>query len=104
MFVVIKKINVHVESKEETIIFFKQKTPLYSFKGFIKRDIMVGQTKEEIVTIMVQTCFKNKDAYLNWHKSDEHALFHKTLAHNKLKGVTSKTKEIFEWIDSYANE
>lgn len=76
MFVVERQIIVLKEYTSKYVNRFLAKGVVDSFEGFVKREILLDESKKEDV-IKVLIYWKDKESFVNWHKSPEHMQGHK---------------------------
>ena len=88
----------HLEAVLENM---KKKALLESFKGFVRREILVDQKHEEYDLIRMMIYWENKKAFYAWEGSPEHINLHKQGKDRpKPAGLIEVSKEQYEVVYS----
>lgn len=90
MYVISRMIKVEKSYTEALIERFNKPSPIFKFKGFLKREILIDKKNKAFNVINISTYFEDKKAFYRWEGSPEHIALHKDknhTHHQKPEGV-----------------
>ena len=99
MYVISRKIKIEKDSTAKLIAKFDRQSPVFNFKGFIKREILIDKKNKEYDVVNISTYFEDKKAFYRWEGSPEHIAMHKdknNTHHQKPEGVLGMEANYYE--------
>ncbi len=99
MYIISRMIKIEKDYTQKLIDKFDKVSPVFQFKGFVKREISVDHTQKQFDLVNISTYFENKEAYLQWESSPEHIAMHKDknhFHHQKPEGVIGINAHFYE--------
>ena len=90
MYGISRRIKIDKAFTDELINKFNQPSPIFNFKGFIKREILIDKKDKSFNIVNISTYFEDKQAFYKWEGSAEHIQMHKDknhMHHQKPEGV-----------------
>jgi heme oxygenase (staphylobilin-producing) len=94
-------IKVEKDSSTEIVDRFNHDSPMLTFQGFVKREILIDKKNKAFDVINISTYFKNKKAFYQWEGSPEHIALHKDPKnnhHKKPEGVLGVEAHYYETV------
>lgn len=95
MFVVTKTLYIEKEHTHNFINRFQVQSPLFSFKGFIKREILINRKNKDHDIILIKVHFGEITDYYRWEGSKEHIMMHKQQKNSPI-GLLRMEKQDYE--------
>lgn len=76
MFVEIKRITIKEGFAERIIEKFSGQSKMQEFDGFLEISVMKGLKKSEVEEILIESRWRDQEAYTKWKQSDFHKAGH----------------------------
>jgi len=99
MYVISRLIKIEKGSTEQLLKKFNRQSPVFNFKGFVKREVLFNKKNEDFDVVNISTYFEDKTAFYRWEGSPEHIAMHKDKNndhHKKPEGVIGVDVNYFE--------
>jgi heme oxygenase (staphylobilin-producing) len=99
MYVISRLVKVEKSCTADLIARFDKASPMITFKGFVKREILLDKKNKAFDFVNISTYFENKKSFYKWEGSPEHIALHKNKEsdhHKKPKGVISSEAHYYE--------
>ena len=109
MYVISRMIKIEKGYDQTIVERFNKPSPIFKFKGFIKREILLDKKNKAYDVLNISTYFEDKKAFYRWEGSPEHIQLHKDRKHipnQKPEGVISVEAHYYELalLQTYSEE
>ncbi|QWB96469.1 antibiotic biosynthesis monooxygenase [Mycoplasmatota bacterium] len=101
MYVISRMIKVEKDLSTKLVNQFNHESPMLTFKGFVKREILLDKKNKAFDVVNISTYFENKKAFYQWEGSPEHIALHKDSKndhHKKPEGVLGVEAHFYETV------